>query len=165
VDGKADPDDQVDQATEPPADGWLISKWLAPLLDESPRDQETYELLVYKARTGKTYAEVAEDHGITVAAMKSRTHELKTRFEPRWRRRRDRMLLLVLAGVATAVLLVAVLLAWLTAPSRPKITPDWGPPTRASAARDASAPPEDAFAPAQSATPPRRPFDGKPPQP
>jgi hypothetical protein len=104
-----------------PADGWLIAGWLAPIVAHHPRDQETYELLVYKARTAKNHDEVAADHGLTTAALKSRIHQFKERYLPRWRRRQSMIVLLLLFGVA-AVLLLAWLVWRLTRPDT--IEPD-----------------------------------------
>ena len=103
----------------PEAQDWLISKWLAPIVAENPRDQETYELLIYRARTGKTVKQVAADHGMTEGALKTRFFGLRTTYEPRWRRRRAFFVLLFLLGLG-----VAAILAWLLGrPSGPAIGP------------------------------------------
>jgi DNA-directed RNA polymerase specialized sigma24 family protein len=108
LDSEADVDAQPAEIAEAGEEGWLIAEWLAPILRHHPRDQETYELLVYKAATEKSHDEVAADHAMTTTALKSRIHEFKTKYQPRWRRRQA-MLLAILFG---AVALVA-LAAWL----------------------------------------------------
>ncbi len=110
VDPEADVEQQPGEPAEAPADRWLIAAWLAPILVHHPADQETYEILVYKARTGKPYTDVAADHGITTAALKSRVHEFKKKYEARWRRRQTMFVLLILlAGAAVALVAWRVL--------------------------------------------------------
>jgi DNA-directed RNA polymerase specialized sigma24 family protein len=157
----ADAEEQPEDSGEPPADAWLIAQWLAPLLAAHPRDQETYELIVYKARTGETHAQVAAAHGMTTAALWNRIHAFKRTYEPRWRRRRERTLVVVLFFGFSGVAIVA-LVAWLlTRPSAPEIRPD---PLRA-APRATPVPSVSAsvvpFRPAQSATAPQS-TGGKP---
>ena len=94
---------------EPSDDDWLLGPWLAKVVSESERDQATYELIRYRANTGKTIEQVAEDHAMTPGALKSRTFALKTKYEPRWKRRQRMFLLLLLLGA----LAVAALVAWL----------------------------------------------------
>jgi DNA-directed RNA polymerase specialized sigma24 family protein len=102
------PDEPISSAPE-----WLLTDWLRPRVAGNPREQETYELLVYKAKTGKTHAQVATDHGMTEGALKSRIRALKMKYEPQWRRRQRTFILLILAGVAAAIAVIA----WLLWPS------------------------------------------------
>ncbi len=101
------------EVEEPPDDGWLLGPWLAKVVSQSERDQATYELIRYRANTGKTIEQVAEDHAMTPGALKSRTFALKTKYEPRWKRRERMIVLLLLLGA----LAVAALVAWLLRPS------------------------------------------------
>ena len=55
---------EPDEPGEGVAPPWLLTGWLRPRVAGNPRDQETYELLLYKATTGKTHAEVAANHAI-----------------------------------------------------------------------------------------------------
>jgi DNA-directed RNA polymerase specialized sigma24 family protein len=111
-------DVDVDEEAAPPSSrreekpkAWLISEWLAPLVAEDEREQETYELIVYKARSGKSYGTVAGEHGMTASALYNRIHELKTKYLPRWRKRQSELHFVLLGGVA--LLAVAVALVWL----------------------------------------------------
>jgi DNA-directed RNA polymerase specialized sigma24 family protein len=94
---------EPDESQGSVAPEWLLTEWLRPRVAEDPRDQETYELLVYKAETGKTHAQVAADHGMSEGTLKSRIRALKMKFEPQWRRRQRMFVLLILLGVAAAV--------------------------------------------------------------
>jgi DNA-directed RNA polymerase specialized sigma24 family protein len=100
---------EADGASDPK---WLITNWLGPLVVENARDQETYELLLYKARTGKTHAEVAADHAMTEGALKTRIRALKTKYEPQWRRRQRMILVFILLGAAATI----AALVWLLTP-------------------------------------------------
>jgi DNA-directed RNA polymerase specialized sigma24 family protein len=143
---------EPDEAPGPVAPEWMLTAWLAPLVAHEPRHQETYELLLYKAATGKTHAQVAADHGMTEGALKSRIRELKAKYEPRWRRRQRMFLLLLVFCVG-----VAAVLAWLVfRPAVPDIGPDDEPMPRPTATATASAP-----APFDQALP-TAPFNGKP---
>jgi hypothetical protein len=94
---------------------WLVSEWLGSILVEKPRHRETYELLLYKARTGKTHEQVATDHGMTVDVLKSRVRALKTAYQPEWRRRQSLAAFLFLSGLAV----LAVLGWFLRRPAHP----------------------------------------------
>jgi DNA-directed RNA polymerase specialized sigma24 family protein len=108
-----------------PDDEWLIGPWLARAVSKNATDEETLELLRYKAVTGMTYKEVAAVHGLTPSALRSRVFDFKAKYEPRWQRRQALLILLWIAGV---VLVAAV--AWaLLRPRRPvEIAPDPAPP-------------------------------------
>jgi DNA-directed RNA polymerase specialized sigma24 family protein len=121
IEPEADVDEQAAALPETPGEGWLIGEWLAPILREHGRDQETYELLVYKATNEKSHDEVAADHAMTTAALKSRIHEFKKKYEPRWRRRQAMLLLILFGGVA-----LVVTAGWLVARL---IRPPEGPPS------------------------------------
>jgi DNA-directed RNA polymerase specialized sigma24 family protein len=150
-----DPEGDVDalpaDGGEIPRDGWLISAWLAEAVQQNARDEETLELLVYQARTGKKYHEVAADHAITSQALKSRVHEFKKKYEPRWRRRQAMYVLIALLGAALVA--IAAALVWLlvrpapadirpdpsrAVPSATLVRPPQTPPEIAKALRDAA---------------------------
>jgi DNA-directed RNA polymerase specialized sigma24 family protein len=163
VDPEADVEQQPGEPAEAPAEGWLIAAWLAPILAHHPADQETYEILVYKARTGKPYTDVAADHDITTAALKSRVHEFKKKYETRWRRRQTMLVLLILLAVAAALAV-----AWRVSRSIASPAEEIGPePLRVvpSAVPSATASaPEAPFEPSQP-TRPKPDNGGKPPAP
>lgn len=97
----ADVEEEAGEPLEPPEDRWLVSNWLtAHLTDE--RDQETYEMIVEKARTGATDQQIADAHGITYAAWTHRLSAFKHKYAPRWQRR-QMMILLLLGGIAVLV--------------------------------------------------------------
>ena len=140
--------DETAAATEEAASNpWLVSTWLARVVGSSERDQETPELLCYKARGGKTYEEVAADHGTTVASLKSRFHEFKKRYARQWRRR-QMMFVFVFGGGVAVVAIVVYVVAQLLRPVPPP------PPPAPAAVPSASAPPDTTFEPA--APTPRR---------
>jgi DNA-directed RNA polymerase specialized sigma24 family protein len=112
-----DLEEMIAAATEEPAsDPWLLSAWLARAVAGSERDQETLELLSYKARSKKTYDEVAEEHGTTVPALKSRIHEFKNRYSRR-RKQRQMMLVFLFGGGVAVVAIVAYVIARLLLPA------------------------------------------------
>jgi DNA-directed RNA polymerase specialized sigma24 family protein len=119
-----DPDETAGAAPEVPADGWLVSGWLAPAVAHHERDQETYEMIRYKARTGRTDEEVAADHGITYAAWTHRLGRFKSKYLPRWRRRQLAVVLLLVGGAA-----LIIVIAWLLwKAGQPSIRPDTAEP-------------------------------------
>jgi DNA-directed RNA polymerase specialized sigma24 family protein len=105
-------------------DGWLLSRWLAHAVAGSPRDQETLELLCYQADSGKTHADVAAEHATTEDALRRRVARFKSKYLPRYRRRRTAILVAIYAGAFTLALL-----GWLfyhpgpEAAKRPKSSP------------------------------------------
>jgi DNA-directed RNA polymerase specialized sigma24 family protein len=86
---------------EPPEDRWLVGGWLTTHLTDE-RDQETYEMILEKARTGATDREIADAHGITYAAWTHRLSAFKHKYAPRWQRR-QMMILILLGGIAILV--------------------------------------------------------------
>ena len=123
----------VDLADSRP-EGWLISKWLGHEVMRSERDQETLEILVYKARTSKDDEEIAAEHAMTVAALKSRVFQFREKYRPRLKQRRA-MIVLSLGGV---ILAVAALTVWLLvhstaapAPNEAPVVPSAAPSSKA----------------------------------
>jgi DNA-directed RNA polymerase specialized sigma24 family protein len=97
----ADVEEQPGEPVEPPEDRWLVSSWLAAHLTDE-RDQETYEMILEKARTGATDQQIADAHGITYAAWTHRLSAFKHKYVPRYERR-QMMILLLLFGIAAVV--------------------------------------------------------------
>jgi DNA-directed RNA polymerase specialized sigma24 family protein len=121
------PDGDIDEYPSrggpPPAEGWMISRWLAWAVRDDATDQETFELLVFKARSDKTYEQVASEHGMTGAALKSRVWDFKRKYQPRWARWKRSLELLLLLGAAA----IALLLWLLSRPRHAEIQPDPAP--------------------------------------
>ena len=85
LDREADVDALVDEGpanAEAAAGDWMVSSWLAEAVEDSPRDQETFELLLYKAATAKSYANVAADHGMAEKALIGRVVQFKKKYTP-----------------------------------------------------------------------------------
>jgi len=121
-----------------------------------PRDRETLAIVLEHGAGKKTYEQIAEEHGLTPAALSSRIFEFKAKYTPRYRRWRNRALTLIfLGGAAIAAIVVALWIMW----SRPaEIGPDRAPPRPSAVpvpSATASATPEP-FEPALP-TPPKRP--------
>jgi DNA-directed RNA polymerase specialized sigma24 family protein len=104
-DSDARPDETQPAADADREGSWMIASWLAAAVASSPRDQETFELLVYKATTGKTYAQVAADHAMAEKALVGRVVQFKKKYQPRHHRRRAGVALAILAGALTLALL------------------------------------------------------------
>jgi DNA-directed RNA polymerase specialized sigma24 family protein len=162
-----DVEDQAVPAADTPDGGWLVSDWLARAVANDARDQETLALLLYKARTEKSHEQVAEDHGITVPALKNRIHELKRKYAPRWQRR-QRMILWLWLGGGALVVASGCVAWWLLHPERP-VEPTPPPsPVLTPVEVPRPAPVDTRFRPAESAptpTPAVPRNDGKPRQP
>jgi DNA-directed RNA polymerase specialized sigma24 family protein len=149
------------EPVESPGDLWLIGDWLRPAVAHDERDQETFELIGYKARGDKTDQEVADEHGMTYAAWTSRLSRFKKKYEPRWRRRERALLLLRFGGAAVVLTLVAYVLWRLLSSVSPAHAPLPAPPPPVSAEpAPAPTPSEEPFMPADpthQAKPRRRP--------
>jgi hypothetical protein len=144
-----------------PGDGRLLSKWLEWAVRDDDTDRETLAMLFHKARTEKTYAELAVEYFTTVAALKSRVHAFKEKYQPRWRRVRLALeLVLLLLGA-----LVVAILAWLLLrPAQGEIRPDPAPPVPTLAPSATASAPDTPFEPARPTPPvvPRRNVPEKP---
>ena len=139
-----------------------LDEWLTRAVRRNERDQETLELLFYKAERGKTDDEVARDHGMTATAWRVRVHRFRAKYAPRWGRRDLGMLtLLILGGASVAVALVWWIVTRSAPPAPPKATPvvvvDAGGVTDAPAEASSEPP-----APTDVAAPPVRPGPQKP---
>jgi DNA-directed RNA polymerase specialized sigma24 family protein len=157
------PDGDIDEYPSrrppPPADEWMISRWLARVVRDNATDQETFELLVYKARSEKTYEQVASEHGMTGVALRSRVWTFRNKYQPRWVRwKRALELLLLLGAVAIAVLL------WLfSRPKHAEIRPDPTPAVPSIAPTTTATAKEPVFEPSKpTPRPPRRDVPEKP---
>jgi DNA-directed RNA polymerase specialized sigma24 family protein len=132
-----------------------VVRWVERNVERNPRDRETFEILLERAREGKTYGQIAEERGMTLTALSSRIFEFKGKYLPRYKRERDRsILLLLLWGTGLVVALVGLWLFLHRAPVTPPIMPV-GPPPAPSVTATAAP-----FDPAVS--PPQPPRDEKP---
>ncbi len=132
-----------------------VVRWLERKVAKNPRDRETFEILLERAREGKTYGQIAEERGLTLTALSSRIFELKGKYLPRYKRERDRsILLLLLWGMGILVALVGLWLLLHRAQVTPPVMPVVPAPTPSVTASAAP------FDPAVS--PPQPPRDEKP---
>jgi len=134
--GDASDDDRPDGSREPSYDPrtaddetypWLARRWLEKQVENNPRDKETLAILLEHAHGGKTYEDIAAAHGMTLTAVSARIFEFKGKYLPRYKRWRNRAVLLVLLGGIIVVAAVAILVMWLFAgraelvePARPE---------------------------------------------
>jgi DNA-directed RNA polymerase specialized sigma24 family protein len=162
-----DPDAEVEQQPgdasdeEFPGDGRLLSKWLQWAVRNDDADREILAVLFHKARTEKTYQDLATEYFTTVAALKSRVHAFKEKYAPRWRRVKATLevLLLLLGAVVVA------LVAWMLLRQRPaEIQPDPVTPAPSIAPTTTASAKEPVFEPARPTPPlmPRRNVPEKP---
>ncbi len=148
------------EPAESPGDLWLMGDWLRPAVAHDERDQETFELIGYKARGDKTDQQVADEHGMTYAAWTSRLSRFKKKYEPRWQRRQRALLFLRFGGAAIGLALIAYVLWRLLSPASPAHAPLPSPLPPVSAAPAPAPKPPEPFMPADpthQAKPPRRP--------
>jgi DNA-directed RNA polymerase specialized sigma24 family protein len=113
-----DPRESADDKSE--VHGWLVRQWLEQQVADHPRDKETFEILLEHAREARTYQEIADERGMALTALSSRIYEFKYKYIPRYKRWRNRAVLLVLLGAAV---IVAVIVMWLLR-RPPEIGPD-----------------------------------------
>jgi DNA-directed RNA polymerase specialized sigma24 family protein len=158
IETPAEPID-AETTTEP----WMIGPWLDQRVAKSARDRETLELIVYKARTGKTDEQVCADRNLTIGQLRSRIHYFKKKHQPALARHKERvaernrtMLLWLRWGGAIVAVAAGIALAWwLLWRPRPDIRPDrFDVPAKPVPSASASAAPpfDQALPPAPSAT-------------
>ena len=97
--------------------GTFLFQWLERQVAQSPIDRETFEIVLEHGLGQKTYRAIADERGMTLTVLSSRVFAFRQKYAPRYKRERDRVLiLLLLFGVA----IVAIVL-WLL--SRPGGSP------------------------------------------
>jgi DNA-directed RNA polymerase specialized sigma24 family protein len=149
---------------ELPSDAWLVSKWLGRAIVGSERDQETLEMLAYGARTAKTAEELAAEHGLTVASLKSRVFHFKHKYEPLLRKRRRAVLTMVALGGALAIGVAAALVWHGPNPATAAVTSAAAPIAESASAAGSAEPDTVSALPSTSAAPPGS-WLGAPPPP
>ncbi len=96
-----------DPRTDATLEGRRVLRWLEKQVEESPRDRETLAILLEHGMGKKTYQAIADERGMTLAALSSRVFEFKQKYIPRYRRERERtvLILLLLFAVGFGLLL------------------------------------------------------------
>jgi DNA-directed RNA polymerase specialized sigma24 family protein len=133
-------------------DGFLIRPWLERQVAGDARDTETLLILLEKAQSGQTYGHVAAERGMSLTALSARIFQFKKKYLPRYRRYRNRAVLLFLLGAAAVVLALAIWILWA---SMEKAGPDETSPARPGAFPSSSAPSAPRFEPAPQEREPR----------
>ena len=125
------------------AEGILLRRFLRQAVAGNARDEQTLSWMIQWADEDKTYAQIADENGVTLTEIGSRVHAFKKKYLERYRRYRNAViLLLVLAGAAIVVL------AWWLWPGRrpaPAIGPDTWPLAPSSAPSASAGPPARTF--------------------
>jgi RNA polymerase sigma factor (sigma-70 family) len=143
-----------------PSGDLLIGPWLARAVEGTATDEETLEILLRRAETGKTLESIAEDFGMRPGTLRKRVFDFKHTYEPRWRRRQQTLMIVILLGAAA----VAVAVWQLLRPAHYEIGPDPTPPVLSQAPAPKVVPTDTPFEPAQPPTVPRRMKLRNPPQ-
>ncbi len=173
-DTSLDGPDAPDESSEPTPDAFLLSPWLRARVKQDPEDRALLELLAYKAKSKKTYAVVAVERGMTVAAIHNRVYRLRKKYEDEWKehkRNRDGMMLaLWKAAKVTAVLVlaagIALLLYLVMRPRKDEARPVDDFPPLGSVPTASAAPPDIADPTQPSAVPTTQEVqEGKKPKP
>jgi hypothetical protein len=144
------------------SDGWMIGPWLREQIADNAHERELYDLIVYKARSKKTYAEIAAEKGTTLASLSNRIYRLRQKYEPLYKQHRRERQRMIVAWILRAVALAVLgYIAWLllhheTVPVRPDVFPPPAPSATSSAA------PVEPFMPAEPSGTPQEPVKPKP---
>jgi DNA-directed RNA polymerase specialized sigma24 family protein len=113
-------DDESDGATEPSYDpredslegddlrGRSLFRWLERRVARSPIDRETLAILLEHGLGDKTYRMIADERGIPLTVLSSRIFEFRKKYIARYKRERDRTVLLLLFFLGAAVVAVLV---------------------------------------------------------
>jgi hypothetical protein len=94
--------DAPDESGESTPDAFLLSPWLRSRVKQDPEDRALLELLAYRAKSKKTYAVVAAERGMTVAAI----HKRDTLMLALWKAAKITAGVVVAAGIALLLYLV-----------------------------------------------------------
>lgn len=148
----------IDPSHDPRAEdrrmeGILLKQFLEHAVRGNPRDEETCSWVFAWTDEDKSYEQIAKDAKLTTAAVYSRVHEFKNKYLPRYKRFRNRAILLILL-FAAAVAWVIYTLWPRTEPIQPARDFKWPVP---SASASAGPPPDDSFNNALPTPPPQPP--------
>jgi DNA-directed RNA polymerase specialized sigma24 family protein len=117
-------DAKRDSATEPsydPSDdsvddhdlrGRSLFLWLEWRVARNPIDRETFAILLEHGLGDKTYKTIAAERGIPLSVLSSRILEFRKKYVTRYKRERDRTVLLLLFFFGAAVVATLVWLFW-----------------------------------------------------
>jgi len=126
-------------------DGRLLRAWLERQVVDDARDAQTLAWILEWTDEERTYQQIADGSGVSLASVNKRVHDFKRKYLPRYERWRDRTLpLLLLGGAIVLVTVVLLVWSWL---HRESIGPDPGfdPRDRPVPSASASAPPPPTF--------------------
>jgi DNA-directed RNA polymerase specialized sigma24 family protein len=138
----------IDPSHDPRAEdrrveGVLLKQYLARAVAGNARDEETLGWVLAWSDEDKSYQVIAKEAGVAPATVHTRVFEFRKKYLPRYRRFRDRTILVLLL----LLLVVGLLLYLLWPPERHDIVPardfTWPPPPSASAS--AAPAPVDSF--------------------
>jgi RNA polymerase sigma factor (sigma-70 family) len=154
-------DPRIDDAAQ--RHPWLARRWLEHEVADNPRDKETFEIVFEQAQGEKTYQQIAAERGMTVTALSSRIFEFKQAYIPRYKRWRNRAIIVILLAGAAVLLATAVLWWLLQRPDSIRPDPSTAPP-RQLPVPSASASAPEPFEPALPTRPlpPDKPLPDKP---
>jgi DNA-directed RNA polymerase specialized sigma24 family protein len=92
--------------------GGFLFRWLERQVAKSPTDRETFEIVLEHGLGDKTYQTIAKERGLTLTVLSSRIFEFRKKYIPRYKRERNRaVLLLLLFGAAVVAIIVWLLSA------------------------------------------------------
>lgn len=138
IEGDDDAVADIDPSHDPRAEdrrleGVLLKQYLARAVAGNPRDEQTLSWVLAWSDEDKSYQVIAKQAGVAPAVVHSRVFEFRKKYLPRYKRFRDRAILVILL-----LLFAAGLLIYLLRPPKPHdIVPardfSWPPPPSASA--------------------------------
>ena len=104
-------------------DPWMIKPWLARLVAKDPAEQKVFDMICEKARTGHTYAEIAELHGISLTALSNQIFRLKQKYLPLRRKYRKNLAAVILLLAAALLAILFYLFGGKARPERAPLLP------------------------------------------
>ena len=91
--------------------GTFLFRWLEGQVANHSLDRETFEIVLEHGLQEKSYQRIADERGISLTVLSSRIFEFKKKYIPRYKRAKERaVLLIVLFGVAIVAVVVWLLL-------------------------------------------------------
>ncbi len=77
-------------------EGTFLFRWLEGQVANHALDRETFEMVLEHGREEKTYQRIADERGISLTVLSSRIFEFKKKYVPRYKRAKERAVLLIL---------------------------------------------------------------------